>query len=93
MKLPDLVGEYIDQNILPNFANGYNTAEMIYEEVLDLVIATTDSIEDYKNLGMELYSDEDGDQQLIDCYWIASHNKQTIVDYIEEAWKDWEEPE
>lgn len=93
MKLPDLVGEEIEQLILPVYADGYNTAEMIYENVLDVKIAIVDSIEDYKALGMEFYSNEDENQQLIDCYWLAPHNKQTIIDYIEKAWKDWEEPE
>ena len=33
MKLPDLVREYIDDRVLPDYANGYNTAEVIYDDI------------------------------------------------------------
>lgn len=87
MKLPDLVGEYIDQNVLPELADGYATAEIIYEIVLDRVKGVVFLIEDF---GAEAYAAHHDNQQLIDCYWNTPHNKQTIIDYIEKAWESWE---
>lgn len=86
MKLPEIVGEEIDQRILPNYADGHNTAEMIYDIVLEQVNFTFYAITE---LETDPYS-EDDNRQLIDCYWATPHNKQMIIDYIEKAWESWE---
>lgn len=89
MELPDLVREYIDDRVLPDYANGYNTAEVIYDIVLDL---TNERFKLIEISGVErVYKSYADEEQLVDCYWATPHNKQTIIDYIEKAWKSWEE--
>lgn len=89
MELPDLVREYIDDSVLPDYANGYNTAEVIYDIVLDLTNGRFKLIE---ISGVErVYKSYADEEQLVDCYWATLHNKQTIIDYIEKAWEWWEE--
>lgn len=85
MRVPLEVGEYIDQEILPKFADGYNTAEVIYEDVLETLYRDVlDGIPEHLNIYVDLES-----EKLVSDYWMAPKNKQAIIDYIEDAWKDW----
>lgn len=84
MILPELVAEYIDDEILPNQADGHNSAGKIYEIILD---ESTNFID-------ELESDLENEEKiLISCYCAIGRNKETIIDYIEKAWESWEEEE
>ena len=77
MRLPELVAEYIDDEILPNYADGHNSAEKIYEIILD------ESINFIEGLAS---GPEDEEKILISCYCATGSNKETIIDYITDVW-------
>ena len=78
MRLPELVAEYIDDVILPNHADGHNSAEKIYSIILDEATEFIDGLES----GLE-----NEEKILISCYCAIGRNKETIIDYIEQAWE------
>ncbi|EOI53412.1 hypothetical protein [Enterococcus gilvus] len=83
---PPEVGEYIDEKILPEYANGKNTAKMIANSMAQdalerLNLKHENHIEYYK-----LYSD----LALIDPYISAKVNRCILVGYIQTIFDEWE---
>ena len=77
MKLPELVAEYIDDEILHKYVDGQTSAEKIYEIILDESI----------NFIEDLASDsEDEEKILISCYCVIGSNKEIIIDYMVDVW-------
>ena len=77
MKLPELVAEYIDNEILHKYVDGSTSAEKIQEIILDESIIFI----------VDLASDsEDEEKILISCYCVIGSNKETIIDYMVDAW-------
>lgn len=83
MKPPELVAEYIDDEILHKYVDGQTSAEKIYEIILD------ESINFIEGL---VSGSEDEEKILISCYCAIGSNKETIIDYITDVWL-WQEEE
>ena len=83
---PTEIGDYIDEIILPSYANGFNTAEMIassmvYNALSRLEIANVNHLEYYQ---------KHSSTALIDSFIGAGINKKILVAYIQTAFDSWE---
>lgn len=83
---PDEVAEYIDETILPEYADGKNTAEMIvstmiYNSTSRIEVASIDMIKYY-----QLY----GHLALIDFFVGATLNRKVLIAYIQSAFDSWD---
>jgi len=82
---PDAVAEYIDEIILPEWADRNSTAEfiassMIYESLSRLDLASIDMIKYY-----QLH----GNFALIDFFVVEGINRKVLVAYIQSAFDSW----
>lgn len=83
---PVEIAEYIDEIILPEYADGKNTAEMIaiamkYNALSRLELALRDHIEYYRKYA---------DTALIDTYIAVGINQKILVAYIQTVFDGWE---
>lgn len=82
---PDEVAEYIDQDLLPEKADGHHSATQIYhewrDEALDRLLAALKDPTHYqkKHVGLDL----------IDSWIVWNGNKVIAIAYIQESFDGW----
>lgn len=87
--IPDMIAEWIDEDVLPSKADGEHTAEQIYEECYE---ECEDGIDDEKE-GIYRYEYGNYNTQLIDSWMVLKHHKNLFVEYVQNAFDSWEESE
>ncbi|MGM8141102.1 hypothetical protein [Enterococcus italicus] len=83
--IPDIIAEWIDEDVLPCKADGEHTAEQIYEECYE---ECKDRIEDETE---GIYHSCGYDTTLIYSWMVLKHHKKLFVEYVQNAFDSWEE--
>lgn len=82
---PELIREWIDNDVLPDYANGYNTAiditDVVLEEAIERLDLETSDINFYEK---NIYD------PLIDSWLVTGNHKKEVVDYIQSVFDSWE---
>jgi len=84
---PEDVAEFIDNEVLPEYADGFNTAENVADFMIDEAIDRLRILEidctTYYNLYAKI--------ALIDPYITLSQNRKILVAYIQTVFDNWSE--
>lgn len=84
--IPETVGEYIDEYILPNLADGKRTATQITEEIVDQARSRLEK----SKKDVWFYYQEIYDLELIDSYCVLEQHKEIIQKFVQYAFDNWE---
>lgn len=85
--IPEIIAEWIDEDVLPSKADGEHTAEQIYEECYE---ESEERIED-ETEGIYRCGYGSYDMSLIDSWMILKHHKKLFVECVQDAFDSWEE--
>lgn len=83
---PSHIGEWIDEDILPNYADGTRSAEQIYNEVLE--VSKNAILREEKDV--HIYEKSMDIVPLLDSWLILPQHKQIFVGYIQFVFNQWE---
>lgn len=84
---PEPVGEWINEYMLPDLADGYHSAEAIAEVIIE---QASSRLDDEKS-DIEFYLKQTADQVLYDSWVVLRSHKQILIGYIQAVFDSWEE--
>lgn len=84
-KMPTIITEWIDEDVLPDLADGYHTPEQIYDEIQPKCFERL-----LKEMNGEPYKIPDGYQPLIDAWMVIPTHKFLFKEYVQMAFDSWE---
>lgn len=85
-KIPTIVSEWITEHVLPNYADGYHTAEQVYIEAYDECIERLI----LKAAGEEQYKIDSDELPLIDAWMFFPYNGTAFIAEIQSIFDSWE---
>lgn len=83
---PVIIREWIDSEVLPEYANGHNTAEQI---TINLCVNARDRL-DLENENSDFYTKTPEDP-LIDSWLLTGSHDIVVTNYIQAAFDSWEQ--
>lgn len=84
---PEEVAEFINNEVLPEYADGINSAKMIANQMVDDAIIRLNLAE----IDCIVYYAQYSNVALIDSYIVQSHNLKIIRAYIQTVFDNWSE--
>ncbi|WP_395149710.1 hypothetical protein ACF3OA_13290 [Enterococcus thailandicus] len=84
---PEEVAEFINNEVLPEYADGINSAKMIANQMVDDAIVRLNLAE----IDCIVYYAQYSNVALIDSYIVQSHNLKIIRAYIQTVFDNWSE--
>ena len=84
--MPELVAEYIEENVLPTYADGHNTAEMIADIMIDEALSRLVK----EKYDITAYMPFNQDLSVLDSWVVRGSHKKVIIGYIQAVFDSWE---